>query len=417
MKPMKTGWIGVVCWLAGFVLSQAANPTFRRTEGDQQLLLRLMEQDAFFHPYLEHAGDYAIQLIYTQIDRDKQGNPTFTQHTYRLNGKEYFNPASLVKWPLILLCMDKINSLKQRIPEISLYNKVEYLGDTPCSPHVTQDLLAADKTPRLANYIKEMILVSDDNAYNRMYDFLGQEYINRRLPELGYDSLRVMARFAPCSPEQNRRTPAVCFYDRKGKLIHRQAEAVNPAELSNPLGHVLVGRAHLDAKGMLVNCPKDYSRFNRMSLQDINDLMLHVFFREAVPEGKRFNLTEEDYELLCNYTAMYPSESEFPAFRSNRKRYPAHLKKYLYYGKDSSRPEVPGLKIHNMVGESHGTLSDVAWFVNEQAGVEFMLAAVINTCSDGIIAPSHYHYADKGQPFLAKLGQLIYEYELKRNAR
>ena len=76
-------------------------------------------------------------------------------------------------------------------------------------------------------------------------------------------------------------------------------------------------------------------------------------------------------------------------------------------------PDLPGLKIHNMVGESHGTLSDVAYFVNTKTGIEFMLSAVINTC-DGKITPENYHYKDIGQPFLRKLGRIIYEYEEQR---
>ena len=245
-----------------------------------------------------------------------------------------------------------------------------------------------------------MILVSDNDAYNRMYDFLGQEYINKRLLEMGYDSIRVMLRFDNSNREQNRTTPSVQFYNDKDSLIYKQPAATNPVQLSNPLGAIIKGG-------------RDYSYFNNVPLQDVNDMMLYVFFRDVAPINKRFNLTEKDYELLYKYTAMYPRESEFPLFKKNKRKYPVHLKKYLYYGKNSVLPDLPGLKIHNMVGESHGTLSDVAYFVNTKTGIEFMLSAVINTC-DGKITPANYHYKDIGQPFLRKLGRTIYEYEMQR---
>jgi len=367
--------------------------------GDPSLLYDLMNKDAFFKPYLDDAEKYEIQIIYTQVNRDSLKIPHFTQYNYQLDSKRFFNPASLVKWPLILLGMEKINNLTPT-NGITIYNKIGFLGNSDCSPRVLTDYLAPDKTSRLANYIKEMILVSDNDAYNRMYDFLGQEYINKRLAEMGYDSTRIMLRFDACNREQNRTTPPVCFYDNKDSLIYNQPSATNPVQLFNPLGTVLKGG-------------KDFSYFNNMPLQDINDLLLYVFFKEAVPENKRFNLTDEDYKLLYKYTAMAPNESEFPLFKRNSRKYPVHLKRYLFYGQNSMTPNLSGLEIHNMVGESHGTLSDVAYFVNPETGVEFMLSAVINTCY-GKITPANYHYKDIGQPFLKRLGRMIYEFELQR---
>jgi hypothetical protein len=363
------------------------------------LLNDLMEKDLFFQPYLDNAVKYEIQIIYTQIERDKLNAPHFTQYDYQLDNKKYFNPASLVKWPLILLGMEKINNLNPAFG-VTLYNKIGFLENSDCSPRIFIDRLARDKTPRLANYIKEMILVSDNDAYNRMYDFLGQEYINKRLAEVGYDSVRVMLRFDNCSVEQSRTTPAIRLYNKKGVAVYEQPMATNPTLLANPLGAIVKGG-------------KNYSRFNRISLQDINDMILFTFFRKTAPGKMPFNLTEEDYRLLYKYTAMAPNKSEFPAFKKMHRKYPVHLKKYLYYGKNSKVADLPGLEIHNMVGESHGTLADVAYFVNPKTGVEFMLSAVINTC-DGNITPANYHYKDVGQPFLAKLGRMIYKYELQR---
>ncbi|BEG98487.1 serine hydrolase [Bacteroides sedimenti] len=358
-----------------------------------------MAKDVFFKPYLDNPEKYEIQIIYTQIDRNSQNNPNFTQYDYRLDNRQFFNPASLVKWPLILLGMENVNNLNEKFG-VSIYNKIGFSSASRKRHSGSVDRLAPDKKSRLVNYIKEMILVSDNNAYNRMYDFLGQGYINNRLTEMGYDSLRILHRFDDCTVEQNRTTPSVSFYNKKGVLIYKQPSTTNPIQLSNPLGEIVKGG-------------KDYSYFNNAPLQNINDMMLYVFFKESVPQQKRFNLTESDYRLLYKYTAMHPAESEFYVFKKKKKRYPVHLKKYLYYGKDSSKPNIPGLRIHNMVGESHGTLSDVAYFVNPSTGVEFMLSAVINTC-DGDITPANYHYKDVGFPFLERLGEMIYQYELHR---
>jgi len=37
--------------------------------------------------------------------------------------------------------------------------------------------------PSIAQYIKKIFLVSDNDAFNRLYEFLGQHYLNERLWE------------------------------------------------------------------------------------------------------------------------------------------------------------------------------------------------------------------------------------------
>ncbi|MCC8186913.1 MAG: class A beta-lactamase-related serine hydrolase [Bacteroides sp.] len=367
-------------------------------EGPEPFFLyRLMQADDILSRYLQEAADLDIQILFTRIYRDSSGTPVLDRHTFRLDEKEYFNPASLVKWPLILLTMEKMNELRREVPAISLDNRMEFLGHTPCMPRITEDPLAPDRVPRLSNYIKEMLLASDDEAYNRLYDFLGQEYIHQRLTEKGYDGVRVIARFAPCSYEENRKTPPVRLYDDAGRLVYSQPEQINEQLLSNPLGTVVVGG-------------RNYSRFNRLSLEDMYEMMLSVFVPEAVPEARRFALSEADADLLRSYTAMYPGDSEFGSFRQNARFYHRHLKKYLLYGRDPEATDIPGLRIHNMVGESHGTLADVAYFVNPEEEVEFMLAAVINTCGKKEITYANYRYQQIGYPFLQRLGECVYRY-------
>ena len=49
--------------------------------------------------------------------------------------------------------------------------------------------------------------------------------------------------------------------------------------------------------------------------------------------------------------------------------------------------------------------------------VEFMLTATIYVNSDGVMNDNKYDYDSIGYPFLYKLGQLIYNYELKRDRK
>jgi hypothetical protein len=75
------------------------------------LLDSLLHADPRLLPVVRQAADYELQIIYTQINRDAQNQPHFVQHSYRLDARQYFNPASLVKLPTVALSLEKLNSL------------------------------------------------------------------------------------------------------------------------------------------------------------------------------------------------------------------------------------------------------------------------------------------------------------------
>ncbi|MFX6011384.1 hypothetical protein ABTE87_22095, partial [Acinetobacter baumannii] len=52
------------------------------------------------------------QIIYTQINRDKNNKPHFTNYYFNVDANNYFNPASTVKLPLAFLSLEKFNDLR-----------------------------------------------------------------------------------------------------------------------------------------------------------------------------------------------------------------------------------------------------------------------------------------------------------------
>ena len=80
---------------------------------DTVLLRQLMaSQPAQFGSFIKDPSANRIQILYTQIDRDKNNIPHFKEFSYRLNADEYFYPASTVKFPLSVLALEKLNNLK-----------------------------------------------------------------------------------------------------------------------------------------------------------------------------------------------------------------------------------------------------------------------------------------------------------------
>lgn len=378
---------------------------------DSPLLDSLLHSDARLLPVINQADAYELQIIYTQINRDAQLRPTFVQHSFRLDAHQYFNPASLVKLPTAALALEKLNDLKRpyltrRSP---MQTGVAFRCQTPAPYNPSPD---SDRVNTVGNYIKRMLLVSDNQAYNRLYEFLGQGSLNARLAELGYPESRIVRRFAPCDTAANRHTNPIEFRDPvTGEVVYQQPAVYNTQASTFPLGRITKGRAH-QAGGRIVPRPYDFTTANYLPLQSITSLLQAVLFPEAVPASQRLRLTANDYAFLRYYLHHTPHSSLYSMYTGSR--YFDAYKKYLYYGRRPTTTLDAGLRIYNIVGMSHGYLADVAYFTDSTRQTEFMLSAVLYVNHDGIINDGAYEYETVGLPFLAALGQTIQQYEVRR---
>jgi hypothetical protein len=361
---------------------------------------------------IANPGTYETQILYTQVDRDRQGRPQFRHFAYGVNPISYFNPASLVKLPVACLALQKIHEL--HIPGLNCHTRLEIGMRHHCQTGVTVDGTAPDGYPTVAHYICKALVASDNDAYNRLYEFLGQEYINASLWRMGYPAARIIRRFNGCDVDDNRYTNPVTFYDGAYGVVYAQPEQVNHARLINPLGTVTKGRAYIDQRGRYVPRPYDYTYDNYISLQDIHAMLQSILFPESFPEPERFYVTRQDYALLYRYLSSLPAESDVPAYR-NAKLYPDNYKKYFLFGdaKDGVITD-RSIRIFNVVGQSDGYLSDCAYIQNTSLGIEFFLSAVIYVNEDEIMKDGKYEYQTVGLPFLAELGRIIYAYEQTR---
>ncbi|UOQ73896.1 serine hydrolase [Hymenobacter cellulosilyticus] len=276
-------------------------------------------------------------------------------------------------------------------------------------PYVTSP--DSDQLNTVGNYVKRMLLVSDNGAYNRLYEFLGQRPLNERLWSLGYPETRIVRRFAPCDTAANRHTNPFTFYNQQGQPIYQQPPAVNSRPLDFPLGRITKGRGY-QAGGRIIREPYDFTTANYLPLQTITDILKAVLFPSSVPAKQQFNLAKEDYAFLQQYLRYTPHASKFTFYKSSR-FYDAY-KKYLYYGRNPDVAAQPGLHIYNIVGMSHGYLADVAYFADSTHRSEFMLSAVVYVNEDGILNDGTYEYASIGLPFLQQLGRRVYQYEANR---
>ena len=378
---------------------------------DSPLLDSLLRADVGLAPIVARASDYELQIIYTQINRDAQNQPHFVQHSFHLDARQYFNPASMVKLPTAALALEKLNLLKQ--PGLTRRSPMATRTAFRCQTAAPYNPAAdSDRVNTVGNYIKRMLLVSDNGAYNRLYEFLGQRPLNERLAQLGYSQARIVRRFAPCDTLANRHTNPIDFYSPTTKqLIYQQKASFNTIPFTYPLGRILKGKAH-QAGGRIVQRPYDFTTANYLPLQNVTDVLKAIIFPEATPVSQQFLLTTTDYAFLRYYLHQTPHGSGYQLYAAGA--YFDAYKKYLYYGRGPKAPAKPTLHIYNVVGMSHGYLADVAYFADSAQNTEFMLSAVIYVNQDGIINDGAYEYASIGLPFLKRLGQVIHQFETTR---
>jgi hypothetical protein len=376
---------------------------------DSKFLDSLLHTSPALAQVLSHPDTYQVQIIYTQIDRDAQNVPHFTRHTYHLNPQQYFNPASLVKLPVAMLALEKLHALPNTIGRnTTMSTGVAWRCQTPVPFAAPAD---SDRQASVGNYIKRMLLVSDNLAYNRLYEFLGQKYLNDRLQQLGYTGSRIVRRFAPCDTAANRHTNPIAFHNATGDTLYVQPAQTNPQTPPPPLGPVIAGRAY-KLGDRIIHRPYEFTTANNLPLADITILLQSALFPESIHSTQRPSLTPSDYAFLRQYLYLTPHASSFNTYTSSK--YFDAYKKYLYYGRRPTIKLQPGLRIFNIVGMSHGYLADVAYFADSLHQSEFMLSAVLYVNQDGIINDGAYEYDSIGEPFLARLGQLFYQYETKR---
>jgi beta-lactamase class A len=52
-----------------------------------------------------------VQVIYTQVNRDNNNQPSFEHFYFGIDPDQYFYPASTVKLPIAVLALQKLNEL------------------------------------------------------------------------------------------------------------------------------------------------------------------------------------------------------------------------------------------------------------------------------------------------------------------
>ena len=379
-------------------------------ESSESHLLKILDRKSpAIDLVLKQPHKFKVQILYTQIDRDTMNTPSFRSYAYRINHDRYFYPASTVKFPAAVLALEKFNLLG--IDGLNRDTPLRIDSAFSGQTKVITDSTAPDFLPTIAHYIKKIFLVSDNDAYNRLYEFLGQQYINENLWEKGYQHVKLIRRLERVlSPQENRATNPFIFF-KGDRNIFQQPLVMNDIHYRVEMTEIQQGRGYYK-NGKLVSEALDFSYSNYFALTTQQEIMKAVIFPEAVPDQRRFELSDDDYIFLYRFMSMLPRECDIESYQDTSRYYDAYLK-FLMFG-DSRENIPPHIRIFSKSGQAYGYLLDNAYVVDFENKIEFFLSAVLQVNENQIYNDDDYEYDEIGMPFLADLGRIIFQYELKR---
>jgi hypothetical protein len=395
--------LSIVFLLIFVLIFHSFSQSINNNATDSFLLKLLNSGDTTINELLSNQSKYQFQLSYTRVLKNKS-KEWFEEHSLNEN-KFYFNPASSIKLPLLLLALEKLTYLKEKGIDL----------DTRISVHTcscdfdTDGYVAKSKNPTMRQFIRELIIMSDNDAYNLLVDFVGYEYFNKRYRQLGYDGFILKRRFTSnCSTDQNKWYGGLRFYDSANNLLYvQECDTSKEIYFIDSTKYILTaGTAHLE-NGILVEGPKDFSNNNYLNFNQMNHFFKEIF----IPE--KFN---KNFKIDSVYkVALFDALKDYPYSLTNSGYDLSNIQDWHYkFFIDSSVMNTTNmrLKIYNKVGMAGGFVSDFSHIVDESSGIEYFLSATMLAKKDDVINRGKNNYDDFGIPVFRKIGAIIYNYEL-----
>ena len=354
---------------------------------------------------LDFADEHEIQIRYTQIKRGENNLPEFSSYSLFEDSEAYFYPASTAKLPIAALALQRIRELQAERINIDS-NTPFHIRDRYNHPIALKDSTALNENLSVAHLIKKIFLVSDNDSYNFLFDFLGSDYINSELRKKGLSETSIHHKFL--FGADNQKTWEYHFIDHLDTLYYQPSIRAKQIISNGNLKAMIKGIGYIDGNE-LVNRPFDFSSKNRISINDLEGILKRILFPDVFDSSERFDLLEEDYKFLKFWMSRNTLESSDPDYSNNPDLYDSYVK-FFVYG-DQKGAMTDNVRIFNKVGDAYGTLTETAYIQDRASAIEFLLTATVHVNENQIFNDNIYEYDSIGFPFMAGLGRAILNYE------
>ena len=353
-----------------FVFSCASVPPIKKA---------MASDDAKISKVMNDLPSHEVQVFLSEIIRDKNGKVSFKEDQFHVDDNTYFYPASAVKLPIAILALEKMNEINQ--------------VDRNTAFHLENDSV----TSTFSKDIIAVFAVSNNEASNRLFEFLGQDEINQRLKGKGIEA-RISHRLSVAN-SASLTTKPLLFY-KENEVVYKTSPISNQPITSLELNKIKKGIGYTVGDST-VHEPMDFSDKNYLPVSSLHGIIKRLIFPELFPKEQQFQLTEGDRLFLLDAMKILPREAGF-----NPEEYHDSYDKFFIIG-DTKDPIPDYLTIYNKVGYAYGYLTDSAYIINKKTQKEYLITATIHVNENKIYNDGVYEYESIGIPFLAALGRFL----------
>jgi len=352
------------------------SPMERVLEANNPLLKRV----------LDSAADYEVQIMFTEIKRN-HNNVTFKDYKFHVNDSNYFYPASSVKLPIAVLALEKLNKDKRFTINTPFYIEGDSVETT------------------FKDEINKIFAVSDNEAYNRLFEYLGKDYINKTLKEKGLTNVQINHRLATDNAYEIENKPLIFITkDTLTEIVGSINTPIDTLKIEN----LKKGKGYME-NDSIINEPMDFCLKNYLPVSTLHNIMKRIIFPENFSPEEQFNLAASDREFLLKSISTLPKNQGY----DSEEYYDSYVKFFMYGDKKEDIPD--SLKIYNKVGFAYGYLTDCSYIHDTKNNIEFIITATIHVNKNQIYNDGIYEYDKVGIPFLAELGRQFYKTQTLTN--
>lgn len=366
----------------------------------------------------EHAADAWGDICVGTTGIDDGGAARINQE-YLVWNRRYFYPASTIKLYAAIAAYEQMNALSRMYPEAELSERTalrfhplfdgDAVRETDPSRDRSTDVFGEPQIT-IEHEAHKLFVVSDNDAFNTLYDFVGHRDLNTRLWSWGVQSSRIDHRLSVSrTADENRRAPRVDLglppgSPQVGERFSTLAEAgPDPVWLGERAG-LKLGTGFIRT-GELVEEPFDFAGKNFTTLADLQRVLAGLLMPAlgAPGDGRPFDLTDAQRASLIASATMLPRESESPKY--DPAEYPDDHVKFLLPGLLKVRP-LDEWRVVNKIGLAYGFVTENAFVEHRPTGNCIFVAAVIHRNPNGIYNDNQYDY-ETTLAEMAMLGEVV----------
>jgi len=349
------------------------------------LELALASENPNIQKVMDNIDEYEVQIRYTKIDRIND-SIIFSDYDFQVNSKNYFYPASTVKFPIAVLALERLN----QTDTLDVNTRYYIEGDT------IESTFAKD--------VIKIFTVSDNLANNRLVELLGQDAININLEKKGVAPVRISHHLG-YHTEDLKTKPLIIYLNDSTTGLTQPSLNTFPHPLE--LNKIKKGNGYIE-NDELIEEPFDFKLKNYYPIESQHEVLKRVIFPNLFSSEERFDISEEQSQFLLEAMQTLPRNAGY----DQETYYDGYCKFFMFGDTKENIPDY--IKIYNKVGFAYGTLTDIAYIKDTKNDIDFMLSATILVNKNGVYNDNEYEYDEIGIPFLAELGREIYRLELNR---